>query len=212
MAQLEKLGFDFLPSRAVWVLSDAAAMTTKRRNLQRDRALLSDGRFLRCKHEEITAADFSRIRELYDQLYNVKYSRLNPAFTEGFIEHCHRSRLIEFEGVRDDSGLLAGICGCTESGGMIYQPVAGYDTARPVEDALYRRVEALAVDASLRAGLPLHLSAGVGAFKRSRGAEPEVEYNAVFSRHLAPHRRLVVRGLAQVLESIVVPMVRKREL
>jgi len=212
MARLGTLGFDFLPSRAVWVLRDIPALLTRKRNLQRDHALLSDGRFVRCSHEEITAADFPRIRELYAQLYLVKYSRLNPAFTDRFFEYCHRTRLVEFEGVRDANGLLVGICGCLRAGGMLYQPVAGYDITRPVEDALYRRVEALAVDAALRAGLPLHLSAGVGAFKRNRGAEPEVEYSAVYSCHLAPGRRLVIRGLARVLESVVVPMVRKREL
>lgn len=95
---------------------------------------------------------------------------------------------------------------------MLYQPIAGYDISRPAGDALYRRVEALAIDAALRARLPLHLSAGVGAFKLNRGAEPHMEYGAVFSRHLAPHRRLVVGGLARILESVVVTMVRKREL
>jgi hypothetical protein len=212
LARLDSMGAILLPSRAVNVLREPARMAGERRDLARDMELLADGKFHRCRNADLTAADMPALRELYRRLYREKYSLLNPDFTDTFFEHARRTGLVDFEALKDDAGKFVAVSGCMRVGGMIYTPIAGYDLDRPQSDALYRRVGALAVERALRTGLPLHLSAGVGAFKRSRGAEPEAEYSAVFAQHLAPHRRAIMKLLAWVLETAVAPMVRKRGL
>ena len=86
----------------------------------------------------------------------------------------------------------------------------GYDTALPQQEGLYRIACYLASEWTHERGLSLHGSAGAPAFKRARGARGEIEYMAIYARHLSAPRRAALRLLAGVLESAVVPMMRRQ--
>ncbi|MFP3787222.1 hypothetical protein SB769_39120, partial [Burkholderia sp. SIMBA_024] len=69
-------------------------------------------------------------------------------------------------------------------------PVLGYDTALPQELGLYRMLSYLVARTAHENGVQLHNSSGVAEFKRNRGAEPEFEYTAVYTRHLPWRHRV----------------------
>ena len=59
--------------------------------------------------------------------------------------------------------------GYVERGGLITAPLFGYDTGLPQSLGLYRMLSALVALEGLRRQKEVHLSAGVGGFKRARG-------------------------------------------
>ena len=67
-------------------------------------------------------------------------------------------------------------------------------------------------DAAHARGLDLHASSGVASVKRSRGAEAELEWTAVYTRHLPLARRAAWTALATLLDAVAVPLVTRYDL
>jgi hypothetical protein len=61
-------------------------------------------------------------------------------------------------------------------------------------------------------GLILHQSSGAAEFKRFRGFVGNIEYSAVFHRHLPFQRRLVWWLLELLVNSVAVPMMSRYKL
>ncbi|SFK89258.1 hypothetical protein SAMN05518846_1231, partial [Brevibacillus centrosporus] len=76
----------------------------------------------------------------------------------------------------------------------------------------FARPHTLLVQEARKKELLLHQSAGVGAFKADRGAVGEVEYTAVYVRHLPLSRRIVWRVLSWILLRFGVPLIQKYQL
>jgi len=206
-------GYGFLPARQVY-LYGADGGWRRKKNVKWDLRLLASppAPLRRVAHEDLDQADFPRMVELYNMLYLDKYSRHNPAFTEEFMRHAHATRLLEFQGLRDADGRLAGILGAFTHGGIVTAPVVGYDTGMPPALGLYRMVVGMVYEQALERGIPLNLSAGAGYYKRLRGGVPHVEYTAIYDRHLTPSRRLTRKLLGTVLQHIGAPLLRRYEL
>jgi hypothetical protein len=64
-------------------------------------------------------------------------------------------------------------------------------------------------DIAAQKGWLLNDSSGAAEFKRLRGAVPEIEYRAVYVRHLPWRRRVGWATLAFLLRRIAVPIVRR---
>jgi hypothetical protein len=185
-----RAGYRTIVSRQVYFFDGRNPSFLSRSAVKRDlkelRAL-KDHRIV--EHEELQPADAPRIAELYRQLYIEKHSPLNPQYTVGFVTEALRHRWLEFRGLRHVSGRLDGVYACFRQGQCTSTPFIGYDTALPPDLGLYRLlVSMLLTDVAAR-GLVLNYSSGAGEFKRRRGAEPCLEFNAVYDRHLMPHRR-----------------------
>lgn len=129
-----------------------------------------------------------RLAELHRLLYVQKHSSLNAEYTSLFFETAWRNRFLEFQALRKD-GCIDGFTCWFELNGFLVSSLTGYDTTRPIESALYRRVCALGTEEARRRQMPINLSAGAGRFKLHRASRPSVEYDAVFDRHLPAHRR-----------------------
>jgi hypothetical protein len=162
-------------------------------------------------HEELHEALVGRIIDLYNALYLDKYSHQNPQFTHDFIRLALKKRTLTLIGLEKD-GQLDGILGYFERNGVMTTPLFGYDTTLPKEAGLYRMLSSLLVQEARKKELLLHQSAGVGAFKTDRGAVGEVEYTAVYVRHLPLSRRIVWRVLSWILLRFGVPLIQKYQL
>lgn len=209
---LEADGWRLLPARQIYVTEDLSTAWRPRRDTRRDLALLEAARDRLDPLASLRPGDAARIRELYDLLYLGKYSALNPAFTEAFIEMTHASGVLRYRGLRAPDGQLEAVVGAMVRGGILTTPIVGYDTARPASDGLYRMASAMLALMAEEAGARLNGSAGAASFKRHRGAEPVIEYTAYFARHLSAPRRAMIAGLQGLLNTVGVPVMQGQSL
>lgn len=179
--------FKLIPSRSVLFLNARAGTHGRKKDFKHDLKLLRSSPY---QLRPARAEDLGRIRDLYNLLYLDKYSRLNPQFTPAFFELAFKTQMLELF-VLEQEGRVDGVLGFFSRGELMTCPVLGYDTSLPVEAGLYRILSAHLVLIAQKRGLILHASSGVAAFKRSRGAVPALEVNAVFDAHLPLYRRVV---------------------
>ncbi|MBF4573871.1 ATP-grasp domain-containing protein [Herbiconiux sp. VKM Ac-1786] len=225
---LRRSGYRLLPSRSVFFAPTRGDEWLGLRDVRRDRQL-----FEASGYEAVPApidprtgasdlATRERIVELYRLLYLDKYSRLNPAYTPAFVAAAQRSGFLDFTLlVRRDApvttpgpdttagtgaGRIDGVMGTRTAHGFLAAPVFGYDTSLPPETGLYRMLSWLVARRAHDEGAELHASSGVADFKRHRGGEAELEYTAVYVRHLPWRRRLAWGVLETVLTRVAVPV------
>ncbi len=179
------------------------------RHASRSTLRLVDGREL----EQDCAAE---LRERYEQLYLAKYSRRNPQFTEAFFRAALRDALLTLRALVNDAedGRIEGVLGYfsrrnADGKSIMTQPVFGYDTARPVEWALYRRLSLETILEGERSGHIVHASAGAGGFKAVRGAVGVSEWLVVFHGHLPARRRRPWNFLRALSTRIAEPLIRR---
>ena len=205
-------GYKLVASRPVYVFEDFARTWLRTHNAKLDRRALARTEFRVIAHDELGEADYERMAELYRQLYIEKYSRLNPQFTADYLRLCHRARAMTFFGLRATSGTLDGVLGLFAIDGIVTAPIVGYDTSRDARCGLYRLLMTLTFDFAMQRGLRLNLSSGAAHFKRLRGGRPQIEYSAIYDRHLSVSRRLSVSALAATVNGLGVPLMRKFQL
>lgn len=212
IAHLRKLGYEFYPSRQVYVFDTAQAGFAKKRMLQSDFALLKKTKLNTVDHGGITEGDYDRIVELYQELYIVKHSTLNPQITRDYIRLNHAHKLLEFWGLKDDQGVLQGVIGFYSREGVLATHLIGYNTSLPQSLGVYRLLSALLFKEAMERKLILNFSSGAANFKRLRGGKPVIEYSAIYSRHLPLLQRLVWTGLRLVAQHVGVRILKKFEL
>lgn len=208
---LQQLGFRLVPSRQVYLYDSPDQIPSKARWLQkRDYALLDKQAYDICGPEELLASDSPRLAELYRLLYVDKYSAHNPVFTPLFFEQALQKKLLKLYALRSrNTGRLDAVLGYYIQDGIMTTPVFGYDTAVPQEVGLYRMLSAVLLRQAAEEGCLLHESAGAAQFKRNRGATAEIEYSAVYDRHLPLYRRMGWAMLSPLLNRVGVPIMQK---
>ena len=148
-------------------------------------------------------------KRLYDALYLEKYSRLNPDFTKRFFVEALRSGFVRIEELREADGTLSGVWGWWERGGVMTQPVFGYDPSGSRGAAPYAALSLRVLERAAELGLKVNASGGAGHFKQRRGGVAAVEWHAVFDSHLpragrrpwALLERLVGKRVQEVLRN-----------
>lgn len=209
---LANAGFMLIPSRQVYLYDRIDRSVRMPQNLRRDLEMLDRTGLVCSVGADWSAADFARAEELYSKLYLHKYSRLNPAYTAGFLRAWHGAGLLELFGYRDPMGFLTAVVGLFSIGDIITAPIVGYATERPIKDGLYRLLMATVYDQAARLGRRINLSAGAAHFKRLRGGIAALEYSAVYARHLPRSRRRALGVLAALTRRIGEPCMRYFEL
>ncbi|MDX2006211.1 MAG: GNAT family N-acetyltransferase [Meiothermus sp.] len=201
-------GYALIPSRSVLFYNVPRGDHYRKKDFKNDLKLLEASGYALRKLEQPTGAELARVQELYTLLYIDKYSRFNPQYTVDFMGYAAESGLLEFYAL-EKGGQIDGVMGLYCLNGYMAAPVFGYDTALPQELGLYRLLSTHLTLEAERRGLILHASSGVAKFKRSRGATPELEWIAVYDRHLSLRRRLGWRALEFLMGEVAVPLIRK---
>jgi hypothetical protein len=214
---LVRCGYRLVPARSVLFVATADAEWSSLRDVRRDRALLEASGYTVGAPVVDPATGMSdavtreRIAQLYGQLYVGKYSQHNPRYTAEFVGLAQRFRLLDFA-VLQKQGRIDAVVGSYVANGLLAAPFVGYDTDLPQELGLYRMLSFLMAHRAHGAGVDLHGSSGVADFKRNRGAEPEIEYTAVYARHLPWRRRAAWLLLEAVVRGVAVPLVQRQGL
>ena len=211
---LRRSGYRLIPARSVLFTDTRGIGWARMRDTVRDRAVYEKSAYVARPAVIDPATGMSslpvreRIAQLYTQLYVDKYSRLNPRYTAAFIGVAQQSGLLEFVLLEHEvDARIDGVFGFRVADGFLAAPVLGYDTSLPQEWGLYRMLSYLVARTAHENGVQLHNSSGVAEFKRNRGAEPEFEYTAVYTRHLPWRHRAGWALLETVVRTVAVPLV-----
>jgi len=204
-------GFELIPSRQVYLIDDVTSALRQHHNARMDLKLLGRTRFTRSRGN-FSARDYRRMEQLYAMLYLDKYSRLNPHYTAAFLAQWHRAGLLELHAFRDEHEEVCAVVGTFSLESTMTAPIVGYDTGLPPSRGLYRLLMASVMEQAIVARARINFSAGASEFKRLRGATSELEYSAVYSRHLPARRRRAITAVRVLAERVGVPFMRKFQL
>lgn len=200
-------GYDLFPSRKIYFFDGGAARFLSKTNVRQDvSALRKLKSHARVEHHEFTVEDSSRILRLYQMLYLEKHSPFNPAYTVSFIRRALVEGLLEFRGLRHSSGRIDAFLASFRRGNVAATPLVGYDTLQRDRPDYYRLLVAMLLTRTAEEGTLLNYSSGAGEFKRRRGGEGCVEYNALYSGHLSNGRRLIFACLGRALRAVGGPV------
>ena len=181
--------YRMLASRKIHILDGTRCDVRRKRNVQKDFVLLRSTPYEAVTGDELTDADIARLTEVYRMLYLERHCTLNPQLNENFFRLAIRAGVFEVHAFKRD-GRVDGFSANLLQGGVLTPPAIGYDIHMSRELGLYRLVFIVLIRDALERKLPVNLSGGASAFKHHRGALPTVEFDAVYDRHLDPHRRI----------------------
>jgi len=203
LKRFNHFGYQLVTSRQIYFFNGKNPTYLARSDVKRDlKALRSLQDYRQVEHHEFCAADAPRIADLYRMLYLEKHSELNPRYTTFFVQKALEQKLLEFRGLRHTSGRIDAVFACFRGGEVTSTPFIGYDTGIPNEHGFYRLLVAMLLERVAEQKLLLNYSSGAGEFKRRRGAEAAIEYNAIYTRHLPLKRRLPHLLLEQAANQI----------
>lgn len=209
ITKLISLGFKLYPSRQVYIFDKKESNFRKKQNFKSDFSFLKNQTLHSLvSNDDIQTSDYRRIAELYNKLYIDKYSEFNPKFNEKYIELSHKTKLIEYFGLRNKQGVLDAVVGCYDRDKTTTTPIVGYDTNLPQEMALYRMLMAYCIDRADKKNLVLNLSSGASHFKMLRGGKAYIEYSALYTKHLPLLPCIVWKFLRYLLHYIAVPIMK----
>lgn len=211
---LSEMGCDFITNRSVYFFdpkNHPSLPSKKRWIIQKDKKLENQDKIQILQHDDFHVSDALDMKRLYDLLYLEKYSSFNPAFTVRFFEQAILEKTFILSGIRYKERLV-GIIGFFKTRGVMTTPIVGYDTQLPESLGLYRLLTAHVLKESLSSNTIFHMSAGVGHFKRQRGAFQELETMAVVCNHLPFYQRFLWKSLGFLLNKIGAPILKKYKL
>lgn len=211
---LREMESDFITSRSVYFFDPklyASLPSKKRWIIQKDKTLQKQDKIQILKHKDFQPCDAVEIKRLYDLLYLEKYSYFNPAFTVHFFEKAIRDQTFTLSGIRYKDRLV-GVIGFFKKRDIMATPIVGYDTNLPENLGLYRLLTACMLEESLSTNTIFHMSAGVGHFKRQRGAFQELEMMAILCKHLPFYRRFLWKALSVLFNKIGAVILKKYKL
>lgn len=212
---LQSLGYMSIPSRQVYLFDGRTgdrADFLRRHNTCIDATLLRRTPYRIVPGRELNNSDFSRLEQLYNQLYLEKYSPLNPQFSADWLRCGQRDGWLELRALRTEEGRIDGVLGWFSNAEIMTAPIIGYDTALPQRLGLYRLLTGMCLQETVQRRSVLNFSSGAAHFKRLRGGQPEIEYSMVYVRHLPTSRRRVWRMLSQMLHAVGVPLMKAYKL
>jgi hypothetical protein len=196
-------GYHLIPSRRIYFFDGETAGFLNRSNVKQDLAALRKLKdYTPIEHDDFLPEDAPRIVRLYDLLYLQKHSRLNPRFSLGFVQNALKHRFLEFRGLRHTSGRVDAVFGCFRRGKVVSTPFVGYDTSEQCRPDFYRLLVAMLLKRVSEEATLLNYSSGAGEFKRRRGGEGHLEFNALYTRHLPLARRLTFSVLSRCLGAL----------
>lgn len=161
---------------------------------------------------KLNSKDYSRVVDLYNQLYLDKYSYLNPQFTEAFIDLTYSKKLLSYFPINKYGNNFNGVIGYFYRNGIMTTPMLGYEMSCPREEGLYRILNAIIFKEAKNNSFSLNMSSGASTFKMYRGAIPEIEYSLIYDNHLSLMRKLGINFLKNLINKVAIPLMKKKQL
>lgn len=204
---LQANGYEMVLSRQVWYMQPAEAVKT--RQYKEDLRVLRKHGYAVVDGKDLTDEELKRALHLYNLLYLEKYSYYNPQFTFEFMKLARDQNILHLRALKRN-GQINAVMGFFIRNGAMTQPLFGYDTTLPPEEGLYRLLTLITLQEGLQRNLLVHASGGVGKFKKVRGGQSTIEYNAVFSKHL-PFTRQMPWKLIKLVSKFAIPYFQKMD-
>jgi len=203
---LSDFGLSMQVARQIYIFDPSDQELKKKRMLKSDLNLRLDPNLTLVEHEDFSAADLQRAASLYERLYIDKHCHLNPHFTAEYVLLCHKTRHLEFFGLRyEKSKEIVGVVGILRDWTSDYVHFIGTDLDEPTGGQLYRHLFGELVRRTIHRGRMLNYSSGSAHFKRLRGARATLEYWAFYDSHLPASSRLVNSTIRTVANNIAGP-------
>lgn len=141
---LKAQGYQLMPARQVYLFDgENPAHFSKRNNTKNDGRLMRKTDLTLVEPEAITRADFPAIYRCFQALFIEKHSRLNPQFTQVYLEQMWEMGVYEYYGARDSSGEIVAVAAIWQQSSMLSVPILGYRTDLPKTLGLYRLMVAV---------------------------------------------------------------------
>ena len=174
----EQNGFRRLLSRPIYLIDTSTNKLDLFKDHRRDQKLLSNTKLSFGKQESISSDEAKRCIDLYNSLYLVKYTKLNPQLTQDWLIAAVETGFLSLHTLQDQE-VIVGTVGYYLLEGAMTAPLLGYDTAVRTKPSIYRLLTALISREGLSKGMKMNRSAGADQFKLNRGAKPVLEYSLV---------------------------------
>jgi hypothetical protein len=207
MNTLTEKNYEMILSRQVWYIDPEEAIRSK--GYKEDVRLLRNHEYKIVDGSDLSDEDLARSLELYNKLYLEKYSYYNPQFTLEFMKLARDQGILYMRALKRD-GKINAVMGFFIRNNATTPPLFGYDTSLPKQEGLYRLLTQLNIQEALQRNLLVHMSSGVGKFKKGRGGKSVIEYNAVYDKHL-PTQRQRPWKLLKVISKYAIPYFQKME-
>lgn len=210
----ESCEYHLMGARQVYILQDATLDHLKkqqRRRLKKDNELINHHQYHVRFQDKMSDLEAERIQVLYHFLYIEKYSPLNPQFTTDFFKLVTSSGFMKLYAIKKDKEARA-ILGYYAFNNIMTTPVFGYDINLDKQEGLYRVLNSVTMQLAEQNGYIDHASSGAAEFKRGRGYQAAIEYNAVYFQHLSWVRRFTWIFLKFIANQVAVPIIRKLKL
>jgi hypothetical protein len=215
LSTLQDIGYILVPSRQVYIWKPEYYQNStkrQRKNFNQDKKILHSDEMSVTPIDIKNVHEITQVRELYQNLYIDKYSACNPQLTDSFFELVQRLEIIDVYHLHHRQLEQHAVVGLFKNDTTVTAPILGYDTDQLTARKMYRACSAMSYQVALDQGLTCHKSSGAPEFKRNRGCKPEVEYSAVYVRHLPWYRRIIWITVASVLNKVAVPVMKQYEL
>lgn len=210
--KLLKNGWVKLVSRQVYIFKNWEKIL-EHHNTNMDLKLLSSTKY---SFRELSGDNFEEFQiaeNLYNKLYLDKYSKNNIQYTAKYLQELHLNKLIVLKLlINNENNTPVGVVGIIGEDGVITAPIVGYNTDLDKKEALYRRIIIYIIKYANDNNLLLNLSSGASDFKTRRGAEAQLEYMFVYTKHLSSGRKVFWKLLALISEYIYGPLLVKLKL
>lgn len=200
--RLKKDGWIALVTRQVYLYKSWNDFVVSR-DFKRDLKLQED---ISWQYKKLsTPEEFAKAKQLYDMLYLKKYSMNNIRFSQSYMEQTSNKGLIKFIGLFHRGKMLA-VLGIAIIGNDMTCPIVGYDTTKPRNLNLYRRISVYTISYAWHNKLDFNMSSGAPSFKSNRKAKPEIEYSYIYVQHLPVFQRAVWGVLSAMGNRIYRPL------
>lgn len=211
LESLEAQGYLKIASRRSYISDTLIPLKSRAKSIVNKDLKLLSARMMWKEGSDLSSAERQRILDLYNQLYLDKYSMWNPQFTMSYIDEMIQNRILECHVLLID-GEIQGVVGFFIRNNVMTTPFFGYNLELPIEIGLYRMLSSkLLAEASVRM-LILHQSSGAGEFKKSRGAQPIVEYSLVMPSKNGIGNKLGWLVIKKLTNDVAMPIIIRKGL
>ena len=187
---LRAMEFHALPARLVYEFDLRQGLTYKPSHLMRDRSALAKSNLETHISSDISNAQASRLRELYQEIYIKKHSKLNAQYTTQFFSDVVQAQVMQVLSLKNKVGEIVAFAMLYPQEDTLTVPALGYDTQAGIE-GLYRLLFAAIHKYAQTHKLLLNYSSGAGDFKRKRGGVPRMEYTLLRAPNVWQRRVLL---------------------